>query len=90
MRIEETIHTIKKRNIYRFFFKRIRHFYLLTIIIMQFIKIGTENTTDIKSPLESKYCCLENNLLKSNKYIISNTYQNNMIILSNLKILTSS
>lgn len=90
MRIEETIHTIKKIYVYMFVLNVKRHFYLLTIIIMQFIKIGTENTTDIKSPLESKYCCLENNLLKSNKYVISNTYQNNMIILNNLKILTSS
>lgn len=90
MRIEETIYTIKKIYVYMFVLNVKRHFYLLTIIIMQFIKIGTENTTDIKSPLESKYCCLENNLLKSNKYVISNTYQNNMIILNNLKILTSS
>lgn len=33
---------------------------ILTTINMQFIKIGTENTTEMKRPLLSKYCWREN------------------------------
>lgn len=35
---------------------------ILTTMIMQFIKMGTEKTTDMNRPCESKYCCLENTL----------------------------
>lgn len=34
----------------------------LTIISMQFSKIGIEKTVDMNNPLLSKYCCRENDL----------------------------
>ena len=35
---------------------------VLTTIIRQFISNGTENSSEMKRPLLSKYCCRENNL----------------------------
>lgn len=57
---------------------------------MQFSSIGMENTTDMNSPLLSKYCCLENkvqfraatSLMFSEKYT-SNTEIENKIELYN-------
>lgn len=48
---------------------------------MQFNKIGIENTTEIKSPLLSKYCCLEKicQLVDASSFMLSEKYTNNTI-----------
>lgn len=54
---------------------------------MQFKRMGIENTMEMKSPLESKYCCLEKiiqwlaaiSLMLSEKYTSSRSARNRSI-----------
>lgn len=57
-------------------------------MIMQFNNIGIQKTTDMKSPLLSKYCCLENKVqfLAATSFMLSEKYTSNTALETNYNI----